>query len=123
LYQALDLIVNDPAHPKLERLGLGGQQWKIIEQLAEILQVAHAGQQLLSSDQYPTLQLAIPTMEFLLSEWENLRDARDPTDPFHNALQAGINKLSSYYTRMDDSNAYAISMSKSIPKRTSYSIN
>ena len=66
----------------------------------------------LSKEDTPTITRLYPTLEMLMSDWEELLD-NNGFEPVHNALHAGIALLKKYYRRADDTNAYFISHSKS----------
>ena len=68
----------------------------------------------LSKEDNPTCNRLYPTLEMLMSDWEDLLE-NEEFEPVHNALRAGIALLEKYYCRADDTNAYFISHSKSIP--------
>ncbi|KZO91458.1 hypothetical protein CALVIDRAFT_489146, partial [Calocera viscosa TUFC12733] len=112
LRSSLESVLLFPEHAdKLARFRITRDGWQCLQQITEILQIAHHGQQLLSADSHPTLHLAIPAIEYPMSEWEKLQDTKYAEDPDLKAvLQAGIDKLSDYYLRMEKSDAYAIAM-------------
>jgi len=66
----------------------------------------------LSKDDIPTCTQLYPTLEMLMSDWEELLESEE-YDPVHNALCAGVTLLEKYYHLADDTNTYFISHSKS----------
>ena len=68
----------------------------------------------LSKEDTPTCNRQYPTLEMLMSDWEELLENKE-FEPVHAALCAGIALLEKYYSRADDTNAYFISHSKSSP--------
>ena len=68
----------------------------------------------LSKEDTPTCSQLYPTLEMLMSDWEELLENKG-FESVHNALRAGIALLEKYYHCMDDTNAYFISHSKSSP--------
>jgi hypothetical protein len=68
----------------------------------------------LSKEDSPTCTRLYPTLEMLMSDWEELLDNKK-FEPVHVALRAGISILEKYYRRADDTNAYFISHSKLSP--------
>ena len=68
----------------------------------------------LSKEDTPTCSRLYPTLEMLMSDWEELLENKG-FEPVHDALRAGIALLEKYYRRADDTNAYFISHSKSSP--------
>jgi hypothetical protein len=63
-----------------------------------------------SSDQYPSLHLAIPAFELIHNKWKQRRD--DTKDvalqPFKPALKQGITTISKYYQLTADTHAHII---------------
>jgi hypothetical protein len=66
----------------------------------------------LSKEATPTCTRLYPTLEMLMSDWEELLENKE-FESVHNALRAGIALLEKYYRRADDTNVYFISHSKS----------
>ncbi|KZT55765.1 hypothetical protein CALCODRAFT_410032, partial [Calocera cornea HHB12733] len=96
---------------KLARFRISSQGWQRIQQVAEVLEIAHEGQQLLSADRQPTLHLAIPAIEYPMDAWEKLEEGKYKADPeMCSVLKAGIAKLGIYYLEMEKTDAYAIAM-------------
>lgn len=62
----------------------------------------------LSKEDSPTCTRLYPTLEMLMSDWEDLLDNPE-FEPVHHALRAGIRLLEKYYRRADDTDAYFIS--------------
>ena len=72
-------------------------------------QDADSCHQLCSTTRSPTLHQVIPALERLVTKWE--KKAQDPKySLFHDALKAGINKLNKYYKKLDNSDAYILSL-------------
>ena len=65
----------------------------------------------LSEEDTPTCTRLYPTLEMLMSDWEELLE-NEEYELVHDALRAGIALLEKYYRRSDDTNAYFISHSK-----------
>jgi hypothetical protein len=75
-----------------------------------MFQHADRAQQTFSSENEPSLHIAIPALEALHSAWSK-RIEREKYSEFLDAIQAGIDKLNKYYERTEDSTAYIMSMS------------
>ena len=59
----------------------------------------------------PTLHRVIPALEALCTKWE--KKASDPRYAlFHPALDRGTTKLNKYYTKLDDTDVYILSLCK-----------
>jgi hypothetical protein len=73
------------------------------------LKHADNAQQAFSSDQNPSLHLAIPALEALHKAWSS-RLSRPKYYHFKAPLQAAIDKIVDYYEKTGDSDAYIIAM-------------
>lgn len=62
-----------------------------------------------SSDQAPTLHLALPALEALHKAWST-RLTREKYSKFIPALEAGLSKIGEYYDRTSDSDVYTFAM-------------
>ena len=76
-----------------------------------IVKLKHAdnAQQAFSSDQNPSLHLAIPALEVLHKAWSS-RLVRPKYYHFKAPLRAAIDKIVDYYEKTGDSDAYIIAM-------------
>ena len=54
--------------------------------------------------------MAIPALEVLHEQWSSRLAAQTGYEEFRAPLQAGIDKLTEYYNKTEDSPAYIISM-------------
>ena len=66
----------------------------------------------LSKEDTPTCTRLYPTLEMLMSDWEELLENKE-FESVHDALHASIALLKKYYHRVDDTNVYFISHNKS----------
>ncbi|KAF8987803.1 hypothetical protein BDZ89DRAFT_974977, partial [Hymenopellis radicata] len=83
--------------------------WSRLEDLREILKDVNDIQQLFSSQRFPTMYLAIPAIEDLQHAWEKkLENAKFA--PYHDAIQAGLDKIGKYYTMFDSKPAYILGL-------------
>ncbi|THU82732.1 hypothetical protein K435DRAFT_690979, partial [Dendrothele bispora CBS 962.96] len=94
---------------KMDALRLTPEEWNQVDVLIDILTHADKAQQAFSSENEPTLHNAIPALEKLHSAW-SVRMNRPKYTQFSDALNAGINKLATYYNKTSDSDAYVFSM-------------
>ena len=62
----------------------------------------------LSKEESPTCTRLYPTLEMLMSDWEDLLDNNE-FEPVHGTLCAGVKLLEKYYRHADDMDAYFIS--------------
>nr|VWO96606.1 C2H2-type domain-containing protein [Ganoderma boninense] len=85
------------------------EDWDRVGLCVEILEDADKYHQLFSSDKVPTLHRVVPALEALCTKWEKKLD--DPKYAvFHPALQAGLDKLNKYYTKLDNSDVYILAL-------------
>ena len=70
-------------------------------------QIPHACQQSMSSESTPVLSRAISNFEMFMTEWEKLGEQHEMLRPW---TEIGLRWAKKYYTRMDDTDAYVITM-------------
>jgi hypothetical protein len=61
----------------------------------------------MSKDKTPVLAGAIPSFERFMSQWERIAEKNLHLAP---AIKIGLDFANKYYKRMDDTNAYVVSM-------------
>lgn len=74
-----------------------------------ILQVAHLAQELLSGERTPTLCMALPVFETLISKWKTLAETIPELKHF---MDLGVSKLEEYVSKGRKTRLYALSMSE-----------
>ncbi|KAF8638777.1 hypothetical protein AX14_010153, partial [Amanita brunnescens Koide BX004] len=94
---------------KLLTMQLTAAEWERVGRLLNLLGHAEKAQQAFSSDQGPTLHLALPALEALHKAWST-RVSRIQYLDFQDGLNAGIDKIVDYYQRSADSDAYIMAM-------------
>ena len=70
---------------------------------------ADKAQHAFSSDQGPSLHLALPVLKALHKAWST-RASNLKYEPFYEALEAGTEKINVYYQKTADSDAYIFAM-------------
>ena len=70
---------------------------------------ADKAQHAFSSNQGPSLHLALPALKALHKAWST-RASSPKYDPFHEALEAGTAKIDKYYQKTADLDAYTFAM-------------
>ena len=58
----------------------------------------------------PVLCGAIKTFEYFITAWEKMREAYAEDHPIHEYVEVGIRWATKYYNRLDDTDAYVITM-------------
>ncbi|KAF8502327.1 hypothetical protein F5888DRAFT_1581725, partial [Russula emetica] len=81
--------------------------WYNLEGLETVLSVPHACQQSMSSESTPVLSRAISSFEMFMTEWEKLREQHEMLRPW---TEIGLQWAKKYYIRMDDTDAYVVTM-------------
>ena len=72
-----------------------------------MLQVLHKYQQAMSKEMTPVLAGVVPTLERLMTEWENLVAHQPHLAPF---IECRLKKLQGTYNTMDNTRTYVITM-------------
>jgi len=92
----------------------GWGHWEDVSEKTDLpLKHSDNSQQAFSSEQGPTLDLAIPALEALHKAWP-LRAECTKYVEFIDALAAGVNKVVEYYNMTAESNAYIFAMCMSL---------
>ncbi|EJD48239.1 hypothetical protein AURDEDRAFT_61237, partial [Auricularia subglabra TFB-10046 SS5] len=84
---------------KLEKLLVTDDEWKRIETVREIFQLADEAQQMFAAERYPTLYNAMPAILSLRAAWEKRRSASKFSD-FSESLSAALEKLETYVEKI-----------------------
>lgn len=82
-------------------------QFGVLQDIRYILNIPHRAQELLSAEQTPTLSLAFPVYENLISNW---REAAKRLPAFAYAIEAGISKLEDYVATARSSEIHILAM-------------
>ncbi|KAG6834676.1 hypothetical protein H0H93_008099, partial [Arthromyces matolae] len=104
---------------KLMELYPTSKEWSRVTLLIDLLTHADNAQQAFSSDQGPSLHLAIPALESLHKAWSS-RISRDKYKDFRKGLQAGLDKIEQYYDRTAESQVYTFAMLLDPSEKTEY---
>ncbi|KAK6987994.1 ribonuclease H-like domain-containing protein [Favolaschia claudopus] len=94
---------------ELERLALTPGEWARVKAFVKLLRYADAAQQAFSSDEGPSMHLAIPALESIHRNWEEQAEKISNVE-FKPALDAGLAKIEEYYNKVTDSEAYLFCM-------------
>ncbi|KAG6863608.1 hypothetical protein C0991_004637 [Blastosporella zonata] len=84
-------------------------EWSRVSTFLDLLTHAENAQHAFSSNQGPSLHLAIPALESLCKAWSSRKD-RDKYTDFRDALEAGVDKIVHYYDRTSESEVYTFVM-------------
>ncbi|KAG1779171.1 hypothetical protein EV702DRAFT_1044108 [Suillus placidus] len=84
-------------------------EWSWVQKLLSILGFAELAQHSFSSEEGPTLHLALPALKALHSAWSS-HSAQIKYIDFHQALDAAIDKILDYYMKSASSDAHIMAM-------------
>ena len=90
---------------------MGVEPSRVFKFVADCFVAQHAdnAQHAFSSDQAPTLHLALPALEALHKAWSSRR-SRAKYQPFAAALDVALAKIEEYYDRSAECEAYTFAM-------------
>ncbi|QRV94607.1 hAT family dimerization protein [Ceratobasidium sp. AG-Ba] len=91
--------------PTLAEFAITHTDYEVLSDTLDVLDLAHRTQELLSSDQTPTLSLALPLYHALIDQWRELQ-AKRPV--LSHAIAAGIDKLEAYLAKTQSSPAHIV---------------
>lgn len=84
-------------------------QLEALNDIIDILDTPHSAQQALSHEQAPTLSMALPAFELMLT---GLKAKKAKYPRLSHAIEAGIEKLEDYIQKARQNKVYALAMSK-----------
>ena len=84
------------------------KEYEALHHIHQILEIPHKCQELLATEKTPTLSLALPTYEALVSMWKEL--AKEIPELSH-YIGLGISKIMEYVSKGRRSRIYALAMS------------
>lgn len=85
-------------------------EFQVLHDIHTIFQVPHAAQELLSAEKTPTLSMALPAFEMLITSWTHLQKTIPKLAHY---IGVGIAKINMYMLKGRKSCIYALAMSKS----------
>jgi hypothetical protein len=83
------------------------QEWTELELMREVLQEPANAHQSFSATSEPTVWRTIPVLEYLHETWTNMAGA-SKFDALSVAINSGLNNLSKWYRKTDDTDVYFI---------------
>ncbi len=104
------MFLNSEDHRDLSHLQLTPMQLKVLVDLHQILEVPHAAQEVLSTSRTPTLSMALPSYELLITAWRSTERKMPEMSHF---INAGIQRLEKYIRLARKTWIYALAMSAS----------
>lgn len=109
--QATKSFMSYPQNTDIAHFLLTPDEHQVTKDICKILEVPHAAQELLSAEKTPTLSMALPVYETMVSTWRKFQRAFPELQDY---IAIGISKIEEYSNRSRKSRAYALSMSKSL---------
>ncbi|KAJ2928061.1 hypothetical protein H1R20_g9035, partial [Candolleomyces eurysporus] len=107
LYPAIQMFLLERSQSDLRDCLLDEHEISVLEDIHQVLHVAHLVQELLSGERTPTLSIALPTYELLISKWKDLKRTIPELAPF---IGQGIRKIEEYMAETRKSRIYAHAM-------------
>ncbi|KAJ2911647.1 hypothetical protein MD484_g8767, partial [Candolleomyces efflorescens] len=104
---------------ELLELRVSEDEWTRVKEFLKVLKHADAAQHTFSTETDPSLCHALPALERLHKTWTALT-SKDRYSSFHDALNAGLSKVSTYYNKTSAVDAYTMTMILSPALKTSY---
>ncbi|QRV97805.1 hAT family dimerization protein [Ceratobasidium sp. AG-Ba] len=83
------------------------QEFKVLNDIAAVLDISHEAQELLSAEQTPTLSLAFPVYDQLICRW---KEASNKYPALCSAIDAGIQKIEKYINKSRTSEIHILAM-------------
>ncbi|KAF5338272.1 hypothetical protein D9611_014615 [Ephemerocybe angulata] len=112
----LKMSLDEPNAEKrraLRELCITPEEWQRVHTFIKILSHADAAQHSFSSETNPTLAHALPSLEKLNKTWTALA-GKDKYSRYHDAINDGLTKISSYYNKASNVDAYLVCMHPSM---------
>ncbi|OJT05329.1 hypothetical protein TRAPUB_3770 [Trametes pubescens] len=107
LYPAIKMFLNSDDHRELAHLQLTSTQQKVLIDIHQVLQAPHAAQEVLSSSRTPTLSMALPCYELLLTGWQHTKAIIPEMASY---IDAGMQRLEKYIRLARKTRIYALAM-------------
>ncbi|CAB4401720.1 unnamed protein product [Rhizophagus irregularis] len=97
---------------ELNKFLISNEEWNIVKELHRVLEKFYKATEYMSTSKYVTLSSSVPIYNKLLDHIEGLLDNDDAKyckiSIIREAIRKGYEKLRTYYTKTDDSDAYTI---------------
>jgi hypothetical protein len=106
-HQAIHLMVQEPQHISFARYILSDAQLYLLNDILDILDIAHEVQQLLSAEKTPTLPLAMPLFEQFLV---NLKEQQRRTPYLAPFIEVAVEHLTKYIHECRSLKLYGMAM-------------
>jgi hypothetical protein len=112
LTQAIEAFAADARYieSELPSLVLTKAQVCVANHVRKIVEIPHLAQELLSTDQTPTLAFSLPVYDRIVHQWELKQQEYPLLSP---SIQVGIAKLKEYIAKTQESRIYAFAIGTS----------
>ncbi|EIW52842.1 uncharacterized protein TRAVEDRAFT_135389 [Trametes versicolor FP-101664 SS1] len=104
---------------KLDDLQLSSDEWEHVKNCLDLLLHADHAQQVFSSEEGPSLHLALPALEAIQRAWLTRSDCPKYV-VFASALEAGCAKIKEYFEKTADSEVYMLALLLDPAQKLSY---
>ncbi|TEB22971.1 hypothetical protein FA13DRAFT_1640449 [Coprinellus micaceus] len=107
LYPAIEVMAEQDKHEWLRPYLLTAEQLRRLDKIRNFLEIPHSIQEGVSADKTPTLPVALPAYEQLLTV---LRVFKSAEPEIAHGVQAAIDKLNEYFQKTRSARVYEIAM-------------
>ncbi|RXW15922.1 hypothetical protein EST38_g9925 [Candolleomyces aberdarensis] len=104
---------------ELLELRVSEDEWNRVKEFLKVLKHANTAQHTFSTETNPSLCHALPALKRLHKMWTAFAN-KEKYASFHDALNAGLSKVSTYYNKTSAVDAYTMTMILSPALKTSY---
>ena len=105
--QAIKTFLSHVSRTDISHTLLCQSEYDILKEIYQILEIPHDAQQLLSYERTPSLSIALPAYELLLSGWRELRQEIPRMATY---IDTGIRKIEEYVNLSRRSRIHALAM-------------
>jgi len=106
--KAIQSFLLETQNTDISHLSMDAKDADVLRDIHQIIEIPHTAQELLSSERTPTLSMALPAYELLVSKWTQLQSTIWELSHY---IGIGLNKLRQYINEGRRTRIYALSMS------------
>ncbi|KAG2124354.1 hypothetical protein DEU56DRAFT_744665, partial [Suillus clintonianus] len=107
LHPAIQSFLQEIQNADIAHLSMDSKDIDVLRDIHQIIEVPHAAQELLASERTPTLSMALPAYELLLTKWTELKGTIWELAHY---IGIGLDKLTNYICQGRKTRIYALAM-------------
>ncbi|CDO76573.1 hypothetical protein BN946_scf184831.g9 [Trametes cinnabarina] len=107
LYPAIQTFLQHASRADISHVALSADEYDVLKDIYQVLEIAHDAQQLVSSERTPSLSIALPAYELILEAWTKLRDELPHLKHY---IDKGMSKIQEYVYKSRESRIYALAI-------------